>query len=75
MHCNIDAKGKAVRLIMGGILTLIGVGLAMLWVLGDREPRWPLWSGAVLILAGGVAIVEGWAGWCVVRAMGFRTKF
>jgi hypothetical protein len=47
----------------------------MLWVLGDGEPRWPLWAGAGLILAGGVAIVEGWAGWCVIRAMGFRTKF
>ena len=34
------------------------------------------WVAAIfLILSGGFSIFEGWAGWCVVRAMGVKTRF
>jgi hypothetical protein len=33
------------------------------------------WIVTVLVLAGGAfAVFEAWAGWCVVRAMGFKTR-
>ena len=72
-ECNIDARGKAVRFKLGmiGIFTgiflaislfLLGVGLNALWLL-------PL--GA--IGGGAFSLFEARTGWCVVRAMGFRT--
>jgi hypothetical protein len=74
MQCNIDAKGKSVRL-MGGIinvvigLVLLGLGAAKIiegvWV-------WPL--VAVVLASGAFMIFEARAGWCVVRAMGFKTR-
>lgn len=72
MQCNIDAKGKAVRLITG-LLTLAAAG-----VLAVLIPALELWFGLWFAVAGGaiggaLAVFEGWAGWCVVRAMGFKT--
>jgi len=72
MTCNIDSKGKAARLIYGIIVVAIGLGLVVFWA-------WP--SGgilgwvisAVVLLMGAFSIFEARAGWCVVRAMGFKT--
>lgn len=64
MQCNIDARGKAARLI-SGILTCIFAVVA-----------WWLWGwivGVVLLVFGAFQIFEARAGWCVVRAMGFKT--
>lgn len=72
MACNIDSRGRAVRLISGLIVTVIGVVLTGL-LLSGILPTWG-WILAVAALLGGVfQIYEGWAGWCVVRAMGFKT--
>lgn len=73
LTCNINARGKAVRLVMGclgvlmalGILALIGSGL---WT---DYLAWAL--AASLLVAGGFMIFEGAAGWCVLRALGLRT--
>ena len=73
MQCNIDARGKAVRLI-NGIVGLIA-GFVLLFT-------WPMRTGSatawivtmVLLLFGAFSVFEGWAGWCVVRAMGFKTR-
>lgn len=72
LQCNIDARGKAVRLV-GGIVTLLaGVGLAIAWA-------WPAggvvaWGVTAACLAAGAFMVfEARTGWCVVRAMGIRT--
>lgn len=73
MQCNIGAKGKAVRLRMGlmalgaaailGLLILTGVLNSTLW--------W--YSFGAIVFGGAFTIFEARAGWCVVRAMGFKT--
>ena len=72
MQCNIDAKGKSVRLIIG-LATVVGglvvAGLTMRGVL----PGWCVWVAAGALVGGGVAIFEARAGWCMVRAMGIKT--
>ena len=73
LTCNIDAKGKAVRLIIGLISLL--AGLLMLWLWAWRSAGWPAWAVSIAVLIyGAFAVFEGWAGWCVVRAMGFKTR-
>ena len=74
MQCNIDAKGKALRLISGLIVSLAGVVLLVLVWLGVTEANWPWITGALLVAFGGFQVFEGWAGWCIVRAMGFKTR-
>lgn len=73
MQCNIDARGKAVRLINGIVGFIVGIVLLFAWAL----PRggWIAWTvtGAVLA-AGAFSIFEARAGWCIVRAMGFKTR-
>ena len=69
MQCNIDAKGKAVRLVIG--LVTMGAGALVLTLLGT-DPL-PLGIAAGCLLGGGFAVFEGWSGWCAVRAMGFKT--
>ena len=75
MQCNIDAKGKAVRLVYGLLMLAAAgllAGLALLHVLGG----WWVWAGvAALVLMGGFGVFEARAGWCVVRAMGFKTPY
>ena len=73
MQCNIGAKGKAVRM-KGGIFTVaIGLVIAALTLFGVLEPTmgWPATGAA--IFGGGFAIFEARKGWCIVRAMGFKT--
>ena len=72
LTCNIDAKGKAVRMIWGVLLIAAGVALALFraWPTGSV---WA-WVIAVLLIAGGAfAVFEARAGWCVIRAMGMKT--
>ncbi len=72
LACNINARGKKVRLIIGILLLLaaILVGIAALvW------PFFIFWIiAAVLAAAGGFCVFEARAGWCAVRAMGFKTR-
>ncbi|MDZ4830208.1 MAG: hypothetical protein SGJ09_08440 [Phycisphaerae bacterium] len=72
MQCNIDSKGKAVRLMGGAIIEGIGLLLVTLWFVGMMPP-WAAIVGAVAIVSGLFGIFEGLSGWCVVRAMGFKT--
>ncbi|HYE18707.1 MAG TPA: hypothetical protein VEA69_09700 [Tepidisphaeraceae bacterium] len=73
MQCNIDSRGKAVRLRNGLILLAAGALVAALWA-------WPTgatvaWATAGAMAVGGAFMVfEGWAGWCVLRAMGIKTR-
>jgi hypothetical protein len=72
LTCNIDSKGKAARLIYGIVLVVIGVILMVAWARGSGSGgRWGV--SAAVVAAGAFAIFEARAGWCVVRAMGFRT--
>jgi hypothetical protein len=71
--CNIDRRGKRARLIYGVLMLLLGIILALVWA-------WPKggvgrWTVAVLCaVAGGFGIFEATVGWCVVRAMGIKTR-
>lgn len=72
LTCNIDAKGRFVRLIYGVILILVAIVLLFCWAI----PSQTLWSWVVTgaCFAGGAfAVFEARAGWCVVRAMGIKT--
>ena len=77
MQRNIDNTGKAIRLITGAVFEAIGLLLIILaWVgIIPGEGIWPYYVGVPCILYGWFAIFEGLTGWCVVRAMGFRTKY
>jgi hypothetical protein len=76
MQCNIDAKGKFVRLVWGLIMLALAGGLAALIALGVLTGGWLWWTGvAVLGLMGAFGIYEARAGWCVARAMGVKTKW
>lgn len=70
MQCNIDSKGKAVRLIIGLAFVLIGV---LLLVFGGTDGAF-LGIGIGCLAGGAFATFEGWSGWCAIRAMGFKTR-
>ena len=72
LTCNIDARGKAVRLVYGVLLLAVGVVLLFAWAL-PAGSAWAWVVTALCLLGGAFAVFEARAGWCVVRAMGFRT--
>ncbi|MCI0362526.1 MAG: hypothetical protein L0219_01505 [Phycisphaerales bacterium] len=74
MRCNIDARGKAVRLRVGIAVGLVGLIPLLLWSLGVLRLEWVVAVAMALVIGGGFMIFEGWAGWCVVRALGIRTR-
>lgn len=57
----------------GAILEGFGLLLVTLAAVGGIAGTWPYAAGGLMIIGGLVMIFEGMAGWCVVRAMGFRT--
>ena len=73
IECNIDAKGKALRL-FGGIASIIagfGIASAAHFDFVDLPYLW--YASAGLLAGGALGVFEGWSGWCVARAMGFWT--
>jgi hypothetical protein len=73
LECNIDAKGRAVRLALGIALTAFGCLLLLAGALTTGSV--PLLGISVLaIAAGAFAIFESRAGWCALRALGFKTR-
>ena len=73
MECNIDNGGKYVRLLLGIATVLFSIPVIMLTLTGELESNIG-WMVVASMWAGGLfSIYEGWSGWCVVRALGFRT--
>ncbi|HMJ54979.1 MAG TPA: hypothetical protein VK540_23045 [Polyangiaceae bacterium] len=73
LTCNIDARGKAVRLRLGIVSFVIGVVLLFAWAFPTGTPL--AWVTTIGVLASAAfSIFEARAGWCVVRAMGFQTR-
>ncbi len=72
-ECNIDARGQAYRLRLGFKLVIVGLVLSAALFLADVGwgLLWLIPGGAVA--GGAFAMFEGRTGWCVARAMGFRT--
>ena len=77
LECNIDSKGRALRLV-AGLLAILGGAVAYLILMLEIMPV-PESIGTLGVLAmftgGAFAIFEAKAGWCVVRALGFRTRY
>jgi uncharacterized BrkB/YihY/UPF0761 family membrane protein len=73
MQCNIDAKGKALRLGSGILVVLVGLLMIFFWARGHGH-AWKWLASGLVVAAGLFQIYEGWAGWCVVRAMGIKTR-
>ena len=74
LQCNIDAKGKRMRLVYGAAFLVTGLLVMVIWAIpAGKVLVWAI-SG-LLMIGGGFAIFEARAGWCIVRAMGFRTPW
>lgn len=73
MTCNIDSRGKAARFIYGIVAVAIGAALVFFWAMrGGGVFGWVI--SVACLLMGAFSIFEARAGWCVVRAMGFKTR-
>jgi hypothetical protein len=73
LACNIDAQGKAVRLRIGLVGLALAVMVALVAALLVPSPY--MWAAAALMAIGsGFSIFEARAGWCALRALGFRTR-
>lgn len=73
LQCNIEARGRLARLIGGIVVLIAGFGVMFLWALpSGAGMAWVIAVG--LLLAGAFAIFEAGAGWCAMRAMGFKTR-
>ncbi|GIR75769.1 MAG: hypothetical protein VXZ04_03890 [Candidatus Thermoplasmatota archaeon] len=72
-ECNLDARGKAARF-LGGLAAIFGslilAGLLATDVLTVSMGWYGVAGG---IFGGAFAIFEARAGWCIVRALGFKT--
>ncbi len=71
LACNIDQRGRRARLITGVMVDTVGVALI---VGGIFRSDLIIVAGIIALLAGSFMIFEGAVGWCVVRALGFKTK-
>ena len=72
LKCNIGAAGKAARLRAGLLGVAGGLTLGLVTAVGVL-PTLAWWAVVGSIAGGSFAIWEARAGWCVVRAMGFKT--
>jgi hypothetical protein len=73
MQCNIDSRGKRMRLVSGLVEIASALVLAAAWAWPSRSPL--AWIVVILLLLGGAfSIFEAWAGWCALRAMGIKTR-
>jgi hypothetical protein len=73
LTCNIDARGKAARLRIGIVGLVVGMVLLFAWAIPTGGAAAWVVSLGVLVLAA-FSVFEARAGWCAVRAMGFRTR-
>ncbi len=73
MRCNIDARGKSIRLAGGVIACVMALVFLILAGVGVWD-RWAWFVGAGALITGVFMVIEGWSGWCALRAMGFKTR-
>ena len=73
-ECNIDAKGKFVRLVGGSVSVFAGIVALLLIVVGLLpENIFSIGSVIGMFAGGALGIYEGKSGWCIARAMGINT--
>lgn len=71
--CNIDARGREHRYRVGRILLGSGAlvaGGGSYWIPG----KLPWLLGGALLVAGLFTLFEARSGWCLARALGFKTR-
>jgi hypothetical protein len=75
LPCNIDSKGRVLRLIFGSASLLAGV--AMLWMLRQHVVAGTGYVAiaTTLVVSGALGVFQGWSGWCAIRALGFKTRW
>ena len=73
MQCNIGEKGKAVRLKLGLQALALALVFSVLILTGVLESVYWWYVSGGIAFGGAFAIFEARAGWCIVRAMGFKT--
>lgn len=70
--CNIDTKGRIARLVWGLLCLTGGAVLALVWAIPGGG--WPAWTvTGVAFAMGGLGIYSACTGWCLTRALGFKT--
>jgi hypothetical protein len=72
LTCNIDQRGRKVRLVIGAVIESTGLMLGVLWYLGMVPPE-TIWAAAGLWAGGMFMVIEGLLGWCALRALGVKT--
>ena len=73
LTCNIDARGKRARLVIGVLVLVMGLALLLFWAIPVASPL--AWIVAVICLVVGAFVMfEARAGWCAIRAMGIKTR-
>ena len=75
MQCNIDARGKAVRFVVGAVFEAAGILMLALAFAGVVQSRIAIGAAIAAMFAGLFMVWQGYTGWCAIRAMGFRTRF
>lgn len=70
IKCNIDSRGRTLRIIVGALIEGPGWLILALRFAGVISGEWPWVVGGILALLGTVIIVQGVVGWCAVKAMG-----
>ena len=73
LECNLDARGKAARLVGGiaGVLFALIVAVLLSTNVITFSLGWYVVAGS--LFGGAFAIFEARAGWCIVRALGIKT--
>jgi len=72
LRCNINRRGRVARLIWGVLLLTLAVGILFARALPGGSGL--AWAATIVCFAGGAfALFEARAGWCAVRAIGFKT--
>jgi hypothetical protein len=74
MRCNIDARGRRARIFSGVVCCAIAVILAVISYFRFEILSWLGGIALVLFISGVFQIFEGMKGWCVVRAVGIKTR-
>ncbi|MDA1263174.1 MAG: hypothetical protein O3B75_09805 [Planctomycetota bacterium] len=73
LTCNIDQRGRNMRIAIGAMIDGAGWILLICKFFGMIAGDWPWFVGTAAVIGGLFMIVEGVLGWCVVRGMGFKT--
>jgi len=72
LACNIDQRGRRARLVSGIIVDVCGLVLLITGIFTHSLGM--IIAGAFLDVAGSFMIFEGARGWCVLRAVGVKTR-